>query len=68
MISDAYVMVTCDKCGTSDEVELTALAQRGSYDTRNVRSRIESWGWSVGTDDTVLCGDCQPAHQEPAGE
>lgn len=57
MISDAYCRVTCDRCHYEEEVELTALAQRESYDMRNVRRELERNNWRVDGDETI-CEDC----------
>ena len=60
MRSDAYIRVTCDKCGNEEEVELTALA-RNSYDERDVDAKLKRLGWCV-TDAGDYCGaDCAAA-------
>lgn len=59
MISDAIVIATCDCCEAEHEVTLTALAQRESYDMRNVRPHLRRLGWKVDDEgDNALCPDC----------
>ena len=63
MISDAYVRVECDRmltgdCDYSEEVELTALAVRESYDMRNVRPKLAREGWFVDGVFTI-CPECR---------
>ena len=65
MISDAYVMVTCDNCSESQEVELTALGSRGSWDERGVKRHLERDGWQVDPD---LCELCVETLAEEAAE
>ena len=57
MISDAYVTVTCDECGESEEIALTALASRGEYDMRNVPGELEREGWLT-YGDRHVCVSC----------
>ena len=59
MRSDAFIFVTCDKCGAEEEIQLTATA-RGGYDERNVDARLESLGWTK-DGDKDLCEDCSEA-------
>jgi hypothetical protein len=54
--SDAYINVTCDKCGYLEEVELTAIARKG-WDERNVKSSLKNHGWFCG-DDQEVCESC----------
>ena len=56
MRSDAYITVTCDKCGCEEQIQLTALA-RNAYDERNVDGELRRMGWTI--DDGIdLCEDC----------
>jgi len=58
MRTDAYITVTCDVCGESnEEVDLTALAG-GGWDDRNVKRWLERYGWLV-DGDRDICPDCQ---------
>jgi RNase P subunit RPR2 len=43
-ISDAYVVVTCDKCGEHLTLNLTAIA-RGGWDERYVQAELKRDGW-----------------------
>lgn len=61
MISDAYVTCTCDVCFEEEVMELTALAMRGAYDSRNVKSKLRRLGWIVPEDgDDLTCPECAP--------
>jgi len=57
MRSDAYITVTCDKCGADEEVQLTSIA-RGGYDERHVDSHLESLRWNI-DDGKDICPDCR---------
>ena len=58
-ISSASVTATCDRCLVgSDPIELTALAQSGSWDERNVKSALKRMGWQLDEDGTVTCDEC----------
>lgn len=54
--STPYVLVTCDECGDSQEVELCALA-RGAWDERYVNRQLEQWDWAI-TDEQDICPGC----------
>lgn len=56
-ISDGYVNVECDRCHEEEQMEMTALAQRGSYDMRNIEARMKRDGWRI-EGDTHTCPDC----------
>lgn len=58
MISDAYVVATCDTCETAEEIPLTALAHRGSYDMRNVKGELKRLGWKDLGDGNLICDSC----------
>ena len=45
MLSDAFIVATCNKCSETVEIELTALAKPGAYDMREVESNLEREGW-----------------------
>lgn len=56
-ISDAYIIITCDKCGQEEPYELTALARNG-WDARNITDEFLSRrGWVV-RDDQHFCEGC----------
>ena len=56
-ISDAYVMITCDRCGQEEPYELTALACKG-WDARNLTDAFLSRrGWVV-KGDQHFCDTC----------
>lgn len=64
MISDAYVLVTCDnECGSEQEIQLTPLAHHGSYDMRDVESAMKNYGW-VKDGDRDICEDCAADDEE----
>lgn len=54
--SDAFVTVTCDRCGEEARVQLTATA-RGGYDERHVDANLLRWGWVTETGEDV-CEEC----------
>jgi len=56
MRTDAYIEVTCDCCGETIHVQLTAIA-RGGYDERYVDAELEGMGWNVDNDLCPLCSD-----------
>jgi len=59
MQSNAYITVTCDTCGSEEDVELTPLARSGSWDERGVAGYLKTYGWI--TDDNLdFCSEeCQ---------
>jgi hypothetical protein len=66
MISDAFVYVNCDACDWREEIELTALAGRGGYDTRNVVPKLKKSGWQIDGDD-CYCPECVEDGKVPGG-
>lgn len=60
-IGDPVIHVECDKCGeVSDPMNLTALAQSGSWDERNIKPRLKRDGWTI-DGNTTICPECTPA-------
>jgi len=62
MISDAYVMVTCDECMTHEEVELPYVytshsGKSGRYDDDAVPEKLLSKKWTI-DDDKHYCPSC----------
>lgn len=61
-VGDGQVVVWCDNCSNEEWFEMTALAMRGAYDTRNVRKDAERMGWHFANDDGLggetFCADC----------
>lgn len=57
--SDAYIVVTCDRCGTYDEeLQLCALG-RGGYDLRHIDHELTQLGWCVDTSgEGDICPNC----------
>ncbi len=66
MISDAYVRVECDEggCTEQEEIQLTALMVRASWDERNVKSELERLGWVIDGDVTT----CELHHEDEEDE
>ena len=56
MRSDAYILVTCDICKCSEEIQLTATA-RGGYDERDVDAQLQNMGWDI-SDGMDVCAEC----------
>lgn len=57
-LMEPRIFACCDKCmDDSDDMGLTALAQSGSYDDRNIPSALKRMGWKVDGDKT-FCPDC----------
>lgn len=67
-ISGAFVHVYCDKCNEEDEIELTALAQRGSYDTRNVPAALARKGFVDKGNGSHWCAECVAEAEESDSE
>lgn len=68
---DAYIRVECDFCDTStgqepqfEEVQLTALAMKQSWDERNVDARLEKAGWKKVEGGMDMCPECVEAKEE----
>lgn len=57
MRSDAYITVTCDKCGNADNIELCACV-RNSWDERYVDRSLKDGGWVV-RDGQDICEMCK---------
>lgn len=66
-INDAIVKVDCDACHEIEEVELMALAQRGSWDERSVIPKLQRMGWFVkDKGEVTICPECHhDAESEP---
>ena len=67
MRSDAYVIVTCDRCGTEEQIQLTALAHSGSWGERNVSAALDLLGW-VTDGDKDICDTCNEEPEEDGEE
>lgn len=62
MITDAYVMVVCDKCQKSEEeISLTATAR--GWDDRGIDADIEGLGWQIDGDEHT-CPNCQQESED----
>lgn len=59
--SDAYIEVTCDKCGCIEQVRLTATAH--GYDERGVESELREMGWHTNAAEDY-CPECQEQEAE----
>ena len=57
MLSEPFVVATCDYCPATEEVPLMDLGRQG-YDDRNVRATLESWGWTLNDAGEDMCPDC----------
>ena len=58
MRSDPYIIVECDYCLGSIEIQLTTTVR--GYDERGIDSFLTSQGWVIGNDDEDYCGeDCK---------
>ena len=66
MISDAFVLVSCDTsgCKYSEEFSLCALATRGCWDERDLKKEIEAAGWTVRSK-FCYCPDHTPSPEAP---
>ena len=61
--SSAYIVVSCDKYGFEEEIELTPLALHDAWDERNVGKELDKMGWTSGEVEGVhedYCIDCSP--------
>jgi len=56
MKTDAFLTVTCDRCGDSEDIQLTATAH--GWDDRYVNDELEKMGW-ITVDDQDFCPECQ---------
>ncbi len=56
MRSDAYIVVTCEKCSYSENIELCACV-RHSWDERDVDTKLKNGGWKI-SDGSDLCETC----------
>ena len=61
MLSDAYVLATCDNCGTDAEIGLPYVYRvmslsSGYYDYRN--PRLKEAGWVVDGEKHYCCREC----------
>jgi hypothetical protein len=57
-INEPTIKVECDKCGESDEYDLTMLAG-GGWDDRNLKRKMERGGWVIVGPD-AFCSNCAP--------
>lgn len=67
-LGEAVVHIWCDKCNTEEQVSLTSLAQRGSYDMRNVPATLKRWGWVEKSPDRHWCPECVADEQDSVEE
>jgi hypothetical protein len=56
MRGEPKISIICDKCGESEEFELTALA-RSAYDLRDLERQLKRAGWVV-CGDLDICPEC----------
>lgn len=56
MKTDAFLTVTCDRCGSSEDIQLTVTAH--GWDDRNVDEELQKLGW-ITVDDRDVCPECQ---------
>jgi len=56
----AFIRIECDtpNCDSAEELPLTALAKRGSWDERNVQREARALGWRIEPGGTTRCPDC----------
>jgi hypothetical protein len=50
------VVVDCDKCGTSEIMDLTPIAGR-AWDARHLEKQLKRLGWTV-VDEDDICAEC----------
>lgn len=62
--TDAYIKVSCDKCGQETEADLCALAGRG-WDDRYVDAELRRDGWVIDKASDV-CADCADEAKDAA--
>ena len=55
-ICEPRIRVECDKCGVSDEYEMTLLAG-GAWDDRNLEKKLIRDKWFVNGEETI-CPEC----------
>lgn len=56
MRSDAYINVTCDKCGHNNEYSLCSLAG-GGWDAREINGKLRRDNWRT-DGETDICESC----------
>lgn len=64
MRSEAFIIVTCDRCGAEEQVHLTSLARDG-WDERYVDAYLDGLGW-VQVNDEDVCDTCLEEEEEGA--
>lgn len=65
-LMEPTIKAYCDKCyDESDEMGLTALAQSGSYDERNVPGELKRQEWKIFGNKTI-CPNCAEAYETDA--
>lgn len=57
MRSDAFITVSCDKCGDGKNYELCAIACNG-WDERGIDKALKRDGW-ITDGDQDICESCQ---------
>ena len=66
MIGEPRITVDCDDCGEEHEFEMTSLAMKGVWDTRNLGDDIKKEGWIIDGDKTYCSDDCyRAANNQP---
>lgn len=62
MITDAYVILVCDKCHKSEEeIALTATAK--GWDDRGIEEDIKNLGWQIEGEEHI-CPNCQEESED----
>ena len=56
MRSNAYIIVSCDTCDNSTEVQLTATTS--GWDDRGMNRKLQQEGWTTG-ENGDSCDECQ---------
>ena len=63
MKTDAFLTVTCDRCGCAEDIQLTATAH--GWDDRNVDEELEKMNWTT-VDDQDFCDKCSDKAENEA--
>lgn len=72
MVDEPMVNVTCDRCGYTQDYELTALCDR-SWDMRDLEKKLLKDGWRLTCklEGETICDGCvddEKAEREAEGE
>jgi len=55
--SGGLILIQCDCCGEELQIEMTMLAKDGTWDTRNIKDKLNDNNWIMDDEDLDFCSE-----------